>query len=127
MVLLECGFIFNNEKNIIFSNLDTNIIYDSSYDLDSVPIIDWSISETYNDELKEIRFKNHILVIVKSFVTSKPIYCYLILKKEKYSENSKRIAKLVSRIENKKSFCSVDEIKEFLFKNLIHDSLIIFK
>lgn len=123
MTLIEFGIIFQSEKIIIFSNLNDGIVYDTSYDLKSIPIIDWTISDSYRDELKEIQFKDHLLTIIKCFITTNQAYCYSIMKGAS-KNTTKKITKLTSMIEKKKVFSSIDELKVFCFKNLIKNSII---
>lgn len=124
MALIEFGLIYKNEKNVIFSNLNKEIVYDTSYDLNSVPIIDWSISETYTDELREIRFKNHFLIISKCFVGKEKVYCYFIRNRETAPKTQKKLDKLFSRLEKKKQFSSLNELKILCFSYLIKNSVI---
>ena len=124
MSLIEFGVIVNNEKIVIFSNLDVNIVYDTSYDLKSVPIIDWSISDSYKDELREIVFKNHLLTIVRCFISNQPVYCYAIVKQESSKKLHKKIEKLINNLEIKKNFSSLEDLKVFCFRHLIKESVI---
>ena len=124
MSLIEFGLIFKNEKVIIFSNLNNPIVYDTTYDLNSVPIIDWSISETYNDELKEIRFKDHLLTLLKCIVKDEPVYCYSITKRPDNKKFQKKLDKLISNLEKEKKFNSLEDLKLLCFKFLIKESFI---
>jgi hypothetical protein len=124
MSLIEFGFIFQTEKIIIFSNLKDNIVYNSSYDLDSVPILDWSISESYNDELREIVLKNHLLTIVKCLIKNDHVYCYAIIKHNSSKKFKKKLEKFINLLENKEDFDSIDDLKGFCFEYLIKESLI---
>ena len=124
MALIEFGILFKTEKIVIFSNLNEEIVYDTTYGLSSVPITDWSISDNYKDELKEITFKDHLLTIFKCFINKEPTYCYSITKNQSLDEFQKKISKLSSKIEKKSSFSSLEELKIFCFKHLIKDSLI---
>ncbi len=124
MTLIEFGIILHNEKMIIFSNLNNPIIYDTSYDLKSIPIIDWTISETYKDELKEIQFKDHWLTIIKCSIKNELAYCYSITKTSSSKGLLKKIVKLITKIEKKKNFSSIEELKGYCFRNLIKESII---
>ena len=124
MSLVEFGLLFKTEKIVIFSNLNNEIIYDTTYGLNSIPIVDWSISESYKDQLKEIGFKNHRLIIIKCFINNEVAYCYLITKNIFPDEFQKKITKFTSKIEKKSSFQTLEELKSYSFKHLIKNSII---
>ena len=103
MTLIEFGFFQNYEKIVIFSNMN-NPMYIQNYDLDFIPLLDWSVSTSYNDELKEIRFREHILTIFKCIVNNTPVFCYFILQREKKGNTHKKITKIILKLEKYGSF-----------------------
>ena len=123
MTLIEFGFFQNYEKIVIFSNMN-NPMYIQNYDLDFIPLLDWSVSTSYNDELKEIRFKEHILTIFRCIVNNSPVFCYFIIQREKKGNTHKKITKIILKLEKYGSFNSIEDLKSVMYKFLFKNSLI---
>jgi len=125
MALIEIGLLVNGTKDVIFSNTINDNELNDVYDINSLSLIDWTISEGYNEELKEIRFKNHILMIKKFFISNKKVFFYAIINFPDKDKLNKIFTKFFSDIDKKVfNFNSINDFTIFCFKHLTKYSVL---